>query len=587
MRDPELVFRAQLAASALERAWQHWRLVHGLVADPMPAVSSYVGYSLEEPWGQPRVVFGLASSDAEQLAALLDRHDCIGPVHAMIAAKTGVEAAVDSGGRDDQPLLVPRQAPSMLAEQVTSGNGRSVLKPASWRADAEDGPVYRQIADARWASTTVPARQEPGGKAKAGQAPAGKAAGGESPAGQARARKAVGEEAPAGQAPAGKVKAGKVAAAEAPVEKATGGEAATGKTPAAKAPAGKSPSARAPGKQAEDKEAEAEQAQARDAATSSDRIEVPGTELAAADVSSVADAASVADVSDITVQRRAADRSPAPGDPRPRRDRKPTASVESPVGPEHAPLDPAVKESSGQGKARQHLADAAVTTGDGDNGAATKDLGSGDHPGGDEVEGGGTVSHLDAAVEEATAGQDATAAGAGAGAGPHASIADADRRVADTMSQDARAADAAKGSATGDAEPAEPAGEDVPGPLTRAASTAKVEAEARIRAAKQQSPKAAERGTQPSDSEGADEASPAEDAAQATAPDEASNGTAEESQEPTVGADEKPEAIIATPPVPGPRGRQQTGRGRRNRPGRGYPIPRLPKVKRSGSVPGS
>jgi hypothetical protein len=514
MRDPELVFRAQLAASALERAWQRWRLVHGLVADPMPTVSSYVGYSLEELWGQPRVVLGLASSDAEQLAALLDRHDCIGPVHAMIAAKTSGEAAVDSGGRDE-PLPVPRQAPSMLAEQVTSGNGRSVLKPASWRADAEDGPVYRQIADARWASTTVPAGQEPGGKA----------AGGESPAGQAPARKAVGEEAPAGQAPAGKAKAGKAAAPAAPVEKTAGGEAATGKTPAAKARAGKSPSARAPGKQAEDKEAEAEQAQVRDAATSSVRIEVPETELAAADVTSVADAPSVADVSD--------------------------------------------------------------TTGDGDSGAATKDLGSGDHPGSDEVEGSGTVSHLDAALEEAAAGQDATAAGAGAGAGPDASIADADRRVADTMSQDARAADAAKGSATDDSEPAEPAGEDVPGPLTRAASTAKVEAEARIRAAKQQSPKAAERGAQPSHSEGADVASPAEGVARATGPEEANDAPAEENQEPTVGADEEPEAIIATPPVAGPRERQQTGRGRRNRSGRGYPIPRLPKAKRSGSVPGS
>jgi hypothetical protein len=587
MRDPELVFRAQLAASALERAWQHWRLVHGLVADPMPAVSSYVGYSLEEPWGQPRVVFGLATSDAEQLAALLDRHDCIGPVHAMIAAKTGGEAAVDSGGRDDQPLPVPRQAPSMLAEQVTSGNGRSVLKPASWRADAEDGPVYRQIADARWASTTVPAGQEPGGKAKAGRAPVGKAAGGESPAGHAPASEAAGEEAPAGQARAGKAKAGKAAAAEEPAEKAGGGEAATGKTPAAKAPAGKSPTARAPGRKAEDKAAEAEQAQARDATTSSGQIEVPGTELGAADVSSVADAPSVADVSDITVQRRAADRSSAPGDPRARRDRKPAASVESPVGQGHAALDPAVKEGPGQGKAGQHLADAAVTTGDGDSGAATKDLGSGDHPGSDQVEGGGTVSRLDAAVEEAAAGQDATAAGVGAGAGPDASIADVDRRVADTVSQDARAADVAKGSATDDAEPAEPPGEDVPGPLTRAASTAKVEAEARIRAAKQQSPKAAERGTQPSDSEGADQASPAEDAAQASGPEEASDAPAEESQEPTVGADEKPEAIIATPPVPGPRGRQQTGRGRRNRSGRGYPIPRLPKAKRSGSVPGS
>ena len=41
------------------------RAGHGLAADPTPPVSSYVGYSLDEPWGQPRVVFGLAADEAE------------------------------------------------------------------------------------------------------------------------------------------------------------------------------------------------------------------------------------------------------------------------------------------------------------------------------------------------------------------------------------------------------------------------------------------------------------------------------------------------------------------------------------------
>ncbi|HKS70811.1 MAG TPA: hypothetical protein VJQ45_10340, partial [Ktedonobacterales bacterium] len=82
MRDPDLVVRAQLAASALEGAWQRWRVGHGDVVDPMPTVSSYVGYSLQEPWGQPRVVFGLAAEDAEQLAALLERRDRMEPAYA-------------------------------------------------------------------------------------------------------------------------------------------------------------------------------------------------------------------------------------------------------------------------------------------------------------------------------------------------------------------------------------------------------------------------------------------------------------------------------------------------------------------------
>jgi hypothetical protein len=115
MRDPDLVFRAQLAAASLESAWHRWRVVHGLAADPMPTVSSYVGYSLEEPWGQPRVVFGLAAEDAEQLAGLLERHDCVGPVYAAVATWPG---AMDGPARSAQvaPLPVPRQAPPVAAD---------------------------------------------------------------------------------------------------------------------------------------------------------------------------------------------------------------------------------------------------------------------------------------------------------------------------------------------------------------------------------------------------------------------------------------------------------------------------------------
>ena len=85
MRDPNLIVRAQQAAAELEQAWDRWRTLHGLGIDPPPPVSSYVGYSLEEPWGQPRVVFGIDAREAEQLAALLDRHDCNGPVYASVA----------------------------------------------------------------------------------------------------------------------------------------------------------------------------------------------------------------------------------------------------------------------------------------------------------------------------------------------------------------------------------------------------------------------------------------------------------------------------------------------------------------------
>jgi len=51
MPDPRLVSRAQRAATLLERAWERWRTTQGLEAEPLPPVSSYVGYSIEEPWG--------------------------------------------------------------------------------------------------------------------------------------------------------------------------------------------------------------------------------------------------------------------------------------------------------------------------------------------------------------------------------------------------------------------------------------------------------------------------------------------------------------------------------------------------------
>src|SRR3984885_8992999 len=77
MRDPELVARAQRAATRLESAWEQWRALHGLAVAPGQPVVSYVGYSLKEPWGEPRVVIGIDADEAESLAAFLDRDECV------------------------------------------------------------------------------------------------------------------------------------------------------------------------------------------------------------------------------------------------------------------------------------------------------------------------------------------------------------------------------------------------------------------------------------------------------------------------------------------------------------------------------
>ncbi len=118
MRDPDLVVRAQRAAAELERAWDRWRTMHGLGTDPLPPVSSYVGYSLQEPWGQPRVVFGIDAGEAEQLAALLDRHDCAGPVYAAVASMAGARTGdADTGQRNGGRVRVPTQAQPGLAQR--------------------------------------------------------------------------------------------------------------------------------------------------------------------------------------------------------------------------------------------------------------------------------------------------------------------------------------------------------------------------------------------------------------------------------------------------------------------------------------
>jgi hypothetical protein len=74
----------------LERAWDRWRAAHGLAAEPLPPVSSYVGYSIEEPWGRPRVVFGVDAADAEKLATLLQ--DCAAPQQAVDEARSRIPA---------------------------------------------------------------------------------------------------------------------------------------------------------------------------------------------------------------------------------------------------------------------------------------------------------------------------------------------------------------------------------------------------------------------------------------------------------------------------------------------------------------
>jgi hypothetical protein len=117
MRDPELVARAQHAAARLESAWEQWRALHGLADAPGQPVVSYVGYSLKEPWGEPRVVIGIDADEAEYLAEFLDRDECVPRGQVPLQQSAGQQSA-------GQQAAVP-QVPA--APQVTVS--QAVLPP--------------------------------------------------------------------------------------------------------------------------------------------------------------------------------------------------------------------------------------------------------------------------------------------------------------------------------------------------------------------------------------------------------------------------------------------------------------------------
>jgi hypothetical protein len=119
MGDPELAARAQRAAVRLERSWDSWRRLNGLAAEQAQPISSYVGYSLAEPWGRPRVVFGLGAEEAERLCALLEQ----------------------AGGED------PRFSQGLLWEPEPSHPAGAREQAANGSRPAEPGAVDSRPAD--------------------------------------------------------------------------------------------------------------------------------------------------------------------------------------------------------------------------------------------------------------------------------------------------------------------------------------------------------------------------------------------------------------------------------------------------------
>ena len=172
MRDPELVARAQRAATRLESAWDQWRALHGLAVAPGQPVVSYVGYSLKEPWGEPRVVIGIDADEAEYLAEFLDRDECaqrgqqVPPQQAQLPQATIQQMPIQqvplqSGPLQSGPLQqvkLTESAPegtgeypssALLCAPVPFGRGRQsadqARDPAGWTSGELPGQVNEQL----------------------------------------------------------------------------------------------------------------------------------------------------------------------------------------------------------------------------------------------------------------------------------------------------------------------------------------------------------------------------------------------------------------------------------------------------------
>ena len=121
MRDPELVARAQHAAARLESAWERWRKLQGLGDTPAQSVVGYVGYALNEPWGQPRAVIGFSADEAERLADYLERGNAGGihygyPQVPKAAPATLLPQAAGGTAPQTATATVPQQASESSAQ---------------------------------------------------------------------------------------------------------------------------------------------------------------------------------------------------------------------------------------------------------------------------------------------------------------------------------------------------------------------------------------------------------------------------------------------------------------------------------------
>ena len=138
MRDPDLVARAGYAAARLEQAWERWRALHGLGGSSDP-LASYVGYSLKEPMGRPRVVIGVDAAEAEYFADFLESHECAGLTSPERVAMNG------SGPLPASATRVFQQAPAAPGRPHDPADPLAA-ELAGWASGELPGQASEQLA---------------------------------------------------------------------------------------------------------------------------------------------------------------------------------------------------------------------------------------------------------------------------------------------------------------------------------------------------------------------------------------------------------------------------------------------------------
>jgi hypothetical protein len=146
MRDPELAARAGDAAARLEQAWERWRALHGL-AGPSDSLASYVGYSLKEPMGQPRVVIGVAATEAEHFADFLENHDCAAVAQEELRSANG-SAELSVNGNTPTPSDTASE-PTVRQDPANQDNPGPVGAECPAPTAPESSPGAPRVRSAR------------------------------------------------------------------------------------------------------------------------------------------------------------------------------------------------------------------------------------------------------------------------------------------------------------------------------------------------------------------------------------------------------------------------------------------------------